>query len=67
MSPFLLEVLLGVDLLRVVRQECSRVFDISIFGGNSLILSKMRGQSVCHFSLLSANVSLFFPFLAKNS
>ena len=45
----------------------SRVFDISIFGGNSLILLKMRGQSVCHFPSLSANVSLFFFSLLKIS
>ncbi len=41
------------------------MFDISIFGGNSLILLKMRGQSVCHFPSFSANVSLFFLSLLK--
>ena len=35
LAPFLLGAMLGVDLLGAVRQGCSRVSDISIFGGNS--------------------------------
>ena len=58
LNPFLLGVFLGVDLLGPVRQWCSRVFDISIFGENSCILLEIRGQSLIF--------SRFRHFLTRN-